>query len=868
MKLFNNKYFYHALSVLVVLALFLYFTAEFIMELWWFDTLNLAVYFVTREFYKNLIVGIATVFFTGLIYFNLSIIPKIIDNHAKKNLSEDIVKEQAQINPSKFFSITILLPLSFVLALPILVSVHSHWVDMLLYLFSSQSPLVDPVFQRPINYYLFSFPVFTLLQTQLIAVSSLLLLTVWLFYRGKLKKYKDHIQAYPKPTKIHLSVLIILLTCVGAWSISFQATDLLYVNDNEPVYFGPGLVEMRYELPIIWLTLLFFFSFFISLLVYIFTHQGKTVILSSLAALLILTGLRQIEFIPNLIRNLYIKPNPLRSEKKFIQHHIDATLDAFDLSNAEIIEYPLLSSLTPSVSTEIFQELYNIPLWDHQLLQEVFEQLQAIRPFYTFSPVTVDRYHLKGKEYQVNIAARELKLDGLPYSAQNWENSHLKYTHGYGMVVNPAHQQANHRMRWFLSEISLLTDYQKFQLDKPQIYFGLGNYPYAIVPNKAPNPPSATANMISNYQGTGGMKFASIFSKMIFSAFMGDPKIFFSTSITNQSRLLIRRNIIERIKEIAPFLQLDTSPYPVIADNRIFWIIDAYTTSDRYPLVRPIPSPVQDIQDSNWPEQLNYIRNSIKIVVDAYNGSVDFFVVDPDDAIAQTYRRIFPNLFKPAEQIPERLVKHLSYPQDLFRLQMEIYSRYHQTRPEVFYQQSNALELAKIGDQVVEPYYLTIDILDKPNIPESEREKFILVSPLSPIGRNNLYAVAVAGCLNIENCNLRYSADIFVYTFPKSIQVDGPSQISALIDQNPNISRQFSLWNQGGSKVLKGRMFIIPVERSILYIQPIYLAATSKTSFPQLTKVIVAMNQQTAIGDTIEAAYQKLLKRQSIQATP
>lgn len=868
MKLLLNRYFYHFLSALVVITLLLYFAAEFIKELWWFDTLNLSVYFITRELYKNLIVLAATVFFSGLIYINLALVPKICYTGIKQSLPESELDKLEQKKASWLFSNKVLVPLALLFAMPILVSVYLHWVDMLLYLFSSQSPLLDPVFNRTINYYLFSFPVFTLLQTQLISVLSILLLTVWLLYRNKIKKFREFVPALPKPARIHLSFLFVLLAGVIAWSISFQATELLYVNDNEPVYFGPGLVEMRYELPLIWLSLLVFIGFAASLLTYTHAQRGKKVMFSCLVALLLITGLRQLEFIPDLIKKLYVKPNPLRSEKGFIQNHIDATLDAFDLSNAEIIQYPLLSSLTPSVSTEIFQELYNIPLWDHQLLQDVFKQLQAIRSFYTFSPVTVDRYHLQGKEYQVNIAARELLLDGLPYSAQNWENSHMKYTHGYGAAVNPASQRANHPMRWYLSELSLQTGYEKFELDKPQIYYGLGKYPYAIVPNKAPTPPSATADMLSDYQGSGGMKFSSLLTRMIFSAFMSDPKIFFSTSVTGDSKLLIRRNIVERVNEIAPFLQLDANPYPVIAEKRIFWIMDAYTTSDRYPLVRPIPSPIIDKENFNWPEQLNYIRNSIKIVVDAYNGSVDFYVVDPDDAIAQTYRRIFPHLFKPADQIPKPLIKHLSYPQDLFRLQMKIYSRYHQTRPEVFYQQSEALELAQMGDEVVEPYYLTIDILDKPGIPESEREKFILVSPLSPIGRHNLYSIAIAGCLNIENCNDRYAADIFVYNFPESIQVDGPSQISALIDQNPNISRQFSLWNQGGSKVIKGRMFIIPVERTILYIQPIYLAATSKTGFPQLTKVIVAMNQQTAIGDTIEKAYQKLANQQTQASTP
>ena len=337
----------------------------------------------------------------------------------------------------------------------------------------------------------------------------------------------------------------------------------------------------------------------------------------------------------------------------------------------------------------------------------------------------------------------------------------------------------------------------------------------------------------------------------------------FSTSVNNRSRLLILRNIKERIATIAPFLKQDSSPYPVIVDQKIYWIIDAYTTSDLYPVVQPVDSPFVEHDPEKEPETINYVRNSIKIIVDAYNGSVDFYIVDPDDPIVSAYKSAYPTLFKSMSDMPKQFIRHLSYPQDLFSLQMQIYARYHQTDPNVFYQQSQALQFATMEGNVMIPYYLTIDILDKPGRRESEHEKFVLVNPYSPIGRDNLNSIVLAGCLDVENCNDEYIADIYFYAFPENVQVDGPEQVNALIEQNPEISSLFSLWDQRGSKVIRGRMLILPIEKSILYIQPIYLVSSATTSFPQLARIIVSMNQETAMGNSVESAYKQLEQKLS-----
>ena len=292
--------------------------------------------------------------------------------------------------------------------------------------------------------------------------------------------------------------------------------------------------------------------------------------------------------------------------------------------------------------------------------------------------------------------------------------------------------------------------------------------------------------------------------------------------------------------------------------------MDAYTTSDRYPLVESIK--LTKIAKQN--EKSNYIRNSVKIIVDAYNGSVDFYVVDNKDPIINTYQRIYPGLFKQMAVMPKPFIKHLSYPKDWFTLQMQLYARFHQAQPEIFYQQSEALELASMDDKVVEPYYLTLDIDEDQSVPPEDQKKFVLVSPLSPMGRENLDSIAIAGCLTAMHCKDHYQDDIYVYKFSKEIQVEGPAQISALMNQNPDISKQFTLWNQRGSKVIRGRMIIVPVEHSLLYIQPLYLAADSAQGFPALAKILVAMNRQSVMADSLPLAFAQLQQKMMIKEVP
>ena len=841
--------------LMAVGGLVAYSSIQFLLELWWFHSLGLSEYFLLRESYSASIVTGKTLVFGGLIYFNLWLVPKTLSlkpDYSKSRLMNNIVAHKGKL----FLILTILL------ALPIGISFFSHWESFLFYVFSAESELTDPIYHKPISYYFFSYPIYELVQDLLLVVFAVLLAVVSFLYRQFYKNIPDKSVIFPQAAKLHLVVLLAILVFLQAWSITLEFIEMLYEDRHLPVFFGPGFIEMGYQRFLIWLSFGLFLMAVLSVIYRLYFGKGIKIALGLIVAHCLVLVIKQATVIPDMIDEYYVKPNPVKAEGRYIKHHVKATLEAFKLNEVKEIDYPLDSSLAEHERVSINRDLYNIPLWDDNLLLPVYEQLQSIRPYFNFYQVSVDRYHLNGHTHQVNVGVRELDYKNLPKNAQNWRNQHLIYTHGYGVVATPSEQQGNKPMQWLLYNLSHETGLNKFVIKQPEIYYGLADYQYAIVPNsvslKAED--KTAGDMNNDYQGNGGLKLSSIFIKAVVAGFLKDEKVFFSSSITNESRILVRRNIFKRIKAIAPFLTLDKEAYPVIVEGKVYWIIDAYTHSDRYPLVEPLELTTSH-QDEAQQVSLNYVRNSVKIIVDAYNGSVDFYIVDEKDPIIATYNNLYPMLFKGIADVPKSFIKHFSYPQGLFELQMRVYSRFHQTNPNVFYQQSEALELARMDDKPISPYYLTLDIYENPDIPVNKTQKFILVSPLSPKGRDNLEAVAIAGCLNTEHCDEHYQEDIYVYKLPQQIQVEGPEQINALIDQNPEISSQYTLWDQRGSKVIKGRIIIAPAGQSLLYIQPLYLAATSATGFPSLAKVIVVMNRQAVIADTLPQAFEAIQKK-------
>lgn len=578
------KLFFKIITALLFFSFFAYLASEFLLEFWWFSSLGFGTFFLLRESYAGLVCIGSSLVFASVVYLNLVYIPRVLGLDSK-SVRKGLV---GQLKSNK----KLLFLLALLISIPLLIPIFNHWESFLLYYFGAESELTDPVYGKNISYYLFSYPVYELIQDELLVVFSLLLALVSALYYIFYKSHLGELDNFPFAAKVHLSALMMLLVLVQAWSIALERIELLYESRHLPVFYGPGFVEMNYQLPLIWFSFLLFLITAIAWAYSLYTGNKKyTVIVLGVSYLLVL-GVKESELIPSLMHNYYVQSNPIDAESKYIKQHIKATQDAFNLADITEINYPLESSLSPSSSQEISRELDNIPLWDNDLLLPIYDQLQSIRPFFGFQQVAVDRYQLGGKNQQVNIAVRELDYQSLASEAQNWRNKHLFYTHGYGLVMSPSKQQANQPMQWLLSNFDQAVAFDKLKVEQPEIYYGMADYPYALVPNSEVlnSSDKSAGDMKTDYQGTGGLALTSLFIKAIASAYFSDERIFFSVSINNETRLLVRRNILKRIRIIAPFLSLDNEPYPVLVKHKIYWVVDAYTTSGLYPTFRTYKS--------------------------------------------------------------------------------------------------------------------------------------------------------------------------------------------------------------------------------------------------------------------------------------
>ncbi len=866
-----------AVSLLIIYAVFQIVFLDFFVDLWWFRSLQYEGYFWLRQFYRFLIGGGFTLVLFLIFFFNFGIALRYLGFDRKSTLNPGL---QKAFHLFQRKSLKVYIPLSLILAIVVALPLYRKWELTLMFLFGSRAGIKDPAYSHDVSFYLFDYPIFQLIQHELLATAALLFVFTAVLYFVEHRLLPTETRKYPLGAKIHLSILwgfVVLFVVLGFLLDRFS---LLYEDRHEPVFFGPGFIEMRYYLPLIWMSIFAFLSIAVSALVAVFRQnnnkitisgwdmmraphildmfrQNKITILVLIISMIFLAGslvLRNITFTPNLITRVFVKPNPVDAEKPFIKNNIEATLHAYALDDVETIDFKV--TLTPESDLAKWtdeEHLQNIPVWDRQLLKYVYQQLQGIRTFYSFPGVDEDRYLIGGKEVQVNIAARELNIAKLPMEAKNWKNQYLRYTHGYGAVIIPAAQSGEKPIEWYLRDLNLHTNVG-LTMKTPDIYYGLERLERAIVPNELTvvGLPGTSFELMEYYAGRGGIPMPSLFKKLLFALYFNDEKIFFSTNINKQSKILIRRNIKERIATLAPYLSLDSDPYLVLTSTRFYWVQDAYTISDRYPVSKYTDYNFNGDPDASSELRFNYIRNSVKVIVDAYNGITSFYISDPGDPIIQAYNRAYPGVFKDLDEMPHELQTHLRYPRDLFYIQMQIYAKYHQIKPELFYQQAETWQFPIDKNKELKPYYLNMELQGVTSM-----EKFVLISPMTPIGMNNLSALAIAGLRSSKYRKAEYSHKIAVYKFGTDIQVNGPPQISALIAQNPEISEQFALWDMRGSTVISGRMIIIPVENSILYVVPVYLIATD-TKIPELIRIIVAMGNETVMEKSLKEGFKKL----------
>lgn len=820
------------------------------VDYWWFDSLGYAFYYVQRLSYRYLVfVGVTTLFFF-IFFFNFWIASRYLGTGNPPPKNSKTQSKEAYRKVLRMFrtgSMSLYTPLSLLLAIVIALPMFKQWEAFLLYVFGSAAAIPDPVYGKDISYYLFSFPIYLLLQRRILISFAILLISVFFLYWLEHWLLKAQEKGLQRGAKLHVGFLILSVFAIEIWDFFLQRYALLYTSSYEPLFSGPGYAEMRVILPFIYACILLLAVTAISVIYFVLNSKGVKTVIASAVLFSLALGARYSDKLPKLVNDYWVNPNAISKQTPYMLNNIDATLSAYNLKNVEMRDMtPVV--LPEGINDKKVQGIFrSIPVWDGELLNDVYKQLQALRTYYNFKKVDVSHYNVRGNNQQVFLSVREMNTAELPSGARNWVNDHLVYTHGYGAVMTPAGQGGDEPMTWFLKGIPLESDFG-FNIEQPAVYFGmLENYPYVIAPNDTGEfgYPKGDDNVTENYGGSAGVFINSAYRKLIFSYYLKDSEILFTTKTNGKSRILFRRNILERIRILTPYLTLDRDPYAVITGSNLYWIQDAFTTSQYYP---------NSASCGSGSERINYIRNSVKIVVNAYTGKVDYYIFDTQDPIINAYRRMYPGLFKDESQMPPEIRSQVRYPKDLFDTQMFIYAKYHQTDPDVFYQQEDIWDVGTPGPsaekrQTTRSYYLTLDMI-KPN-----RFDFVLVSPVMPKGRANLRGLALAGS------DRSSYGKLIVYSFPKGDLVYGPAQINSLINQDARVSQQFTLWDQEGSQVARGNMIIFTIGKMLIYIQPVYLKSSTTTKIPELKRLIMTQGQVVVMEKSLEEAFAKMIEQ-------
>jgi len=707
----------------------------------------------------------------------------------------------------------------------------AQWEDLLLFTNKLAVGTVDPVIGKDIGFYLFSLPFLEMLKSfanfMLLATA---LITVAVYYARGGITLSERGASVDAQVRRHLAVLVGIFSCVVAAGFYLDSFRLLFAHNG--AFYGAGYVDVNSRL-LTYRALTFLTPLTGAALAY-GTWKGAwrlTLLPPIIVVALYVVGIR---VYPGVLQKFKVAPNELALETPYIEHNIRSTRFGYDLDKIETVPFDVDTKLTAADIASNEATIKNIRLWDHAPLLKTYSQLQQIRTYYKFFDVDNDRYMVNGQYTQVMLSPRELSYADLP--SKNWINERLIFTHGNGITFGPVSRISKEGLPEFFVKDIPAVSLADIKVTRPEIYYGELSNDYVVVKTKVPefSYPTATGNINTTYAGKGGVAIDSILKKALFAAKFRTEKILLSSDITAQSRILYNRNISERVRKIAPFLHFDGDPYMVVDEGgRLKWIIDAYTYSDRLPYSKPLKGGI------------NYMRNSVKAVVDAYDGSIDFYISDPDDVLLKVHAQIFPKLFKPIAAMPADLRKHVRYPHQLLQVQAAMFATYHMTDPKVFYNRENLWEIPVLGEKPMEPYYTIM------KLPGETKEEYILLLPFTPSKRDNL-----AAWLTARSDEPNYGK-IRAYTFPRDRLIYGPKQIDARINQDSFISQQLTLWSQRGSEVIRGSLLVIPIEKSLLYVQPLFLAA-DKAGLPELKRVIVAFGDEVVMEENLELALQRL----------
>ena len=835
--------------------------ATFFTNYLWFDSVNLNSVWIKILLTKGALVGALSLLAFIFIFTNLRLAVRatpVMDIFESFESQDPLSRFRAWTN-ERFLRYRLWGTIGLSLFLG--AGASQLWEQVLLFLNQQSFGVTDPVFQADVSRYVFGLPLYRLFVSwgfQLVIFTSLIII-LFFVATGALQLRQGRLPEVSSGAKAHLSVLLAFIAILKAFAYRLDSMELLYSPRGK--VFGASYTDVIAHLPA--LNLLILISLFGAVLLLVnIKRRGwllpATAISLWLAVSIIVGGL-----VPAAIQRFRVVPDELNKELPYVENHIDYTRLAYGLDSIEEKSFAASADLSQNDISNNKQTVDNIRLWDPTVLAETYSQLQEIRAYYALQEVDVDRYRINGELTQVMVAARELDQTNLP--AVGWVNERLQYTHGFGVVFSPANNVASQgQPDFYVKGVPATTTVSELEVDQPRIYFGesADSVEYVVVnslQDEVDYPLSTEGQSVAytNYSGDGGVGIGSFFRRLGFALRYSELNLLISNQLSDDSKLIMERNIVSRVKKAAPFLYTDNDPYLALIDGNLFWIIDMYTVSDKYPYAQPADTRRIN-ENSGLPVNFNYLRNSVKAVVNAYDGTMNFYVVDENDPIMTAYNDIFPDLFSPKSEMSSELLDHIRYPEDLFTIQSDMYRDYHMTDPRVFYADEDPWvipsdssttprvatlrgEFTEIGFKPMLPYYLLM------SLPGETDLSYLIFQPFNPENRPNMQSFLVADA-DPENYG-----QLIDFRLPKGEFVDGPSQVATRINQDPDISQIFTLLDQQGSSVIKGNLFVVPINQSILYYQPIYLQG-EQNPLPEFKFVVVVFQDRIIMSETLSEA--------------
>lgn len=840
-------------GILFMIVFFLRRIVLFITDYQWFSKNGILNTYLVRVVTQGGLLAMLWLFLYMLLYFYLKHVKKIYYEQALLK-----VKKGGDKAFEKLMQLYVCLT-SGLIALGIS---GALWLRLRLFLSATPFEGSDPIFGMPIDFYMFKLPFFQQILNELVLIliyfifSTVGLLLILLMKRPAAEGSVYYVEttgfilneslldrlmrrdiAFALLKKFaFLGTGFFLILALKFYLMTFE---LLY--STRGVAYGASYTDIHVSLLSYRVAVLL--GIVGAILFFYGTRKEKIRLVVGGPILLLISGL-VFSIVGLTVQQLVVEPDEIGKESQYLTYNISYTQDAFDLGEVEEIEYPVEQRLDKEALMRNSETVENIRINDARPLTQTYNQIQGIRLYYTFNDIDLDRYMIDGKYTQVFISTRELDQDRLPDQAKTWINEHLKYTHGYGVVMSPVNLVTEEgQPELVFKNVPPITS-TDLVINRPELYFGELTNRYIIVNTEEDefDYPSGSDNVTTRYEGKAGIELSGL-NKLLFSYRERSMKLLVSSIVSGESRIILYRNIVDRVKRIAPFLEYDQNPYLVLnqEDGKLYWIIDAYTVSEHYPYSQPF---------SLNGKKVNYMRNSVKVVIDAYEGTTDFYIFDESDPLIQTYQKIYTDLFSEKEELVEGLMDHIRYPQDYFDMQTEVYRAYHVNNPTVFYNGEDIWDVAKEkymdGVQAIESNYVMF------KLPDNEEKEFALIVPYTPREKPNMTSLLVA------RSDKEYYGELFIYKFPKDKTIQGPLMIEARIDQDSVISPQFTLWGQKGSAVLRGNLIVVPIENSLLYVEPIYIKADNPNSLPEMKRVIVAYEDQVVMEETLDEALERI----------